>query len=351
MTAAAASLRPVAGSPSELMALLSAWLEADDPPPLAVRTSGSTGAPKSVLLSARAVRASADAALSRLGGPGQWVLALPPYYVAGLQVLVRSLLAGVPAVVLEEHSRLGSAVDSLQSPRRYLACVPAQLHRWLAADDTTEALRGLDAVLVGGGRVSDSLLDRASQCDVRVVTSYGMSETCGGCVYDGWPLDGVGVALGTAGEIRLSGPMLFDGYDGRPDLTAQVLVDSWLFTPDIGDLDRDGRLVVTGRADDLVKSGGVLVPLSTVERRVSAMPCVDEVAVFAAPDDEWGWRVVAVVAANDRVELAAVRNFVSDVHPRTWAPREVRVVDRLPRLSSGKVDRLRLADLVHEAAP
>lgn len=350
MTAAAASLRPVAGSPSGLMRLLSEWLAAESPPPLAVRTSGSTGAPKNVLLSTRAVQASADATLSRLGGPGQWVLALPPNYVAGLQVLVRSLLAGVPPVVVEEHSRLPAAVERVHSPRGYLACVPAQLHRWLAADDTIEALRRLDAVLVGGGGLSDALLDRASVHNVRVVTSYGMSETCGGCVYDGRPLDGVAVAIGEAGQVRLSGPMLFDGYDGRPDLTAQVLVDDWLLTPDIGELDEAGRLVVTGRADDLVKSGGVTVPLSAVERRVSAMPGVDEVAVYAAPDDEWGCRVVAVVVAAEQLELAAVRDFVSAEHPRAWAPREVRVVERLPRLASGKVDRLRLADLADGAA-
>jgi O-succinylbenzoic acid--CoA ligase len=176
-----------------------------------------------------------------------------------------------------------------------------------------------------------------------------MSETCGGCVYDGVALDGVGVAIDTTGLIRLSGPMLFDGYAGRPDLTARALIDGWLHTSDVGTLDHDGRLVVTGRVDDVVKSGGVSVPLSVVERRLAAMPGVDDVAVVAVPDAEWGSRVVAVMVATNSLELTGVRTFVGDVHPRSWAPRELRIVDKLPRLPSGKVDRQRLAASVRAA--
>jgi len=333
VTAPPASLRPVAGPPRELQALLRSWLGATAPPPLTVRTSGSTGQPKDVLLSAAAVRASAQAAVARLGGPGQWVLALPPYYVAGLQVLVRSLVAGSSPVVLDEQADLPTAVARLSGERRYLAAVPTQLHRWLSADATVDALAAFDAVLVGGAAAGEHLLAAARDRGVRVVCSYGMSETCGGCVYDGVALDGVAVAVGANDQIRLSGPVLFDGYDGRPDLTARTLVDGWLRTPDVGRIDLDGRLVVTGRADDLV-----------------AMPGVDEVAVLAAPDQEWGARVVAVVVAAHPPELTAVRDFVGHVHPRAWAPREVRVIDRLPRLPSGKVDRQRLASLL-VAAP
>jgi o-succinylbenzoate---CoA ligase len=338
-----ASLRPVAGGPRDVAALLASWLEAEDPPPLSVRTSGSTGEPKQVLLSAGALRASARASADRLGGPGQWVLALPSYYVAGLQVLVRSHLAGTVPVVLSDEFDLPAAAARLSGRRRYLACVPTQLHRWLAADGPAGALGEFDAVLVGGAAPGERLLQAARDRGVRLVSTYGMSETCGGCVYDGIALDGVAVALGAEGRVRISGPVLFDGYDGRPDLTADVLHDGWLHTADLGRIDLDGRLVVTGRADELVKSGGVAVPLGAVERRLSAMPGVEEVVVLAAPDPEWGSRVVAVVVARQPLELAAVRDFVGDVHPRTWAPREVRVVDRLPRLPSGKVDRQRLA--------
>jgi O-succinylbenzoic acid--CoA ligase len=350
VTAEPASLRPVAGGPADVALLLASWLDAGDPSPLSVRTSGSTGEPKQVLLSPGAVRASAEASVHRLGGPGQWVLALPPHYVAGLQVLVRSHLAGIVPIVLSDQLDLPAATARLSLRRRYLACVPTQLHRWLTADGPAEALTEFDAVLVGGAPAGDRVLATARDRGVRLVATYGMSETCGGCVYDGIALDGVAIALGTDGRIRISGPVLFDGYDGRPDLTADALHDGWLHTPDLGRIDLDGRLVVTGRSDDLVKSGGITVPLAAVERRLSAMPGVEEVAVLATPDPEWGSRVVAVVVAAQPPELSAVRDFVGDVHPRTWAPREVKVIDRLPRLPSGKVDRKRLASTL-AAAP
>jgi o-succinylbenzoate---CoA ligase len=336
------SLRPVAGPARDITGLLRQWLAESDPEPLVVRTSGSTGEPKDVLLSASAVRFSAETSLRRLGGPGQWVLALPPYYVAGLQVLVRSLLADLDVVLLDDCEDLQTAVEALTEARRYLACVPTQLRRWLATDTGRTALGGFDAVLVGGAAVESELRRIAADADVTVVTTYGMTETCGGCVYDGTPLDGVEVAIGADGRIRLRGPMLFDGYAGNCDVTAEVLRDGWLLTPDVGHLDRDGRLVVSGRADDVVKSGGVSVPLPAVEARLAAMPGVAEVAVLAVPDPEWGSRVVAVAAAGDSLDLTAVRDFVSAAHPRSWAPHELHLVDRLPRLASGKVDREQL---------
>ncbi len=343
MLAVFTSLRPVTGSPRQISVLIGRWLAERDALPLTVRTSGSTGEPKDVLLSAPAMRASAEAALARLGGPGQWLLALPASYVAGLQVLVRSELGGEAAAVLAEHPDLATAAAQLSGRRRYVACVPTQLRRWLADDPSAAALQTFDAVLVGGGPTEKELLDSARDQDVRVVRSYGMSETCGGCVYDGVPLDSVDQAIDATGRIRLRGPVLFDGYAGRPDLTTQVLHDGWLVTPDVGELDADGRLVVTGRIDDLVKSGGVTVSLEAVERRLTTMPGVSDVAVLGAPDAEWGTRVVAVLVGQPGLDLAAVRDYVSDVHPRAWAPREVRLVSRMPRLASGKVDRQHLA--------
>jgi len=347
---ASASLRPVAGGVAEISELLAYWLEPGDAhragAPLLVRSSGSTGTPKDVALSADAMRFSAAASLSRLGGPGQWVLALPVTYVAGLQVLTRSWLAGTAPVALEEHRDLASAVCALGTDRRYLAAVPTQLHRWLASAADTEALRHFDAVLLGGAAAGAELLGGARGRGVRVVTSYGMTETCGGCVYDGVPLDGVAVALGTGGEVRLAGPMLFEGYDGRPELTAEVLRGGWLHTPDLGRFDVDGRLELLGRADDVVMSGGVSVPLAAVERRIAALPDVDAVAVVAVPDDEWGSALVAVVAAvPGRLPppLEEVRDFVGAAHPRSWAPRQLVQRDALPLLSSGKIDRRALA--------
>jgi O-succinylbenzoic acid--CoA ligase len=205
-----------------------------------------------------------------------------------------------------------------------------------------EALQGFDAVLVGGGAAEASLVDTALAHRIAVVTTYGMSETCGGCVYDGLALDGVSVQVGADGVIRLSGPVLFDGYVGDPELTARVLRDGWLRTPDLGRLRPDGRLDVIGRADDVTVSGGVNIALPAVERRIQAMAEVAQCAVVATPDPEWGHRVVAhVVPAPGALapSLGAVRDFVAVVHPRSWAPRELVVEDRLPLLESGKIDR------------
>ena len=343
MTAPSASLRPVSGSNAEIFALLASWLSGGDAaPPLLVRTSGSSGEPKDVALSADAMRHSAAASLERLGGPGQWVLALPANYVAGLQVLTRSWLAGTVPVVLDEQPDLRTASTALTARRRYVAAVPTQLHRWLAREADTQALRKFDAVLLGGAAASEALLRRAQHSGVHVVTSYGMTETCGGCVYDGVPLDGVAVALGVGGEVRLTGPVLFDGYAERADLTAEVLRDGWLHTPDLGRFDAEGRLEVVGRVDDVALSGGVSVPLGQVERRIAAWPGVDAAAVVAIPDEEWGSRVVAVVASQSPPSLDDLRGHVGAMHPRSWAPRDLVVRDALPLLGSGKVDKRRL---------
>lgn len=335
------TLRPLAGTPSGVQRLLADWLVADAPPPLTVLTSGSRGEPKEVALSASAVKASAHSAATRLGGAGQWVLALPVRYVAGMQTVVRSLLASARPVVLSDHGDLSSAVSALTHERRYLALVPTQLHRMLGSRRDTEALAALDAVLVGGAAAGRDLLDTAGAAGVRVVTTYGMTETCGGCVYDGVPLDGVEIALGDRGRVKLAGPVLFDGYVGRPALTAEVLRDGWLHTPDSGRVD-GGRLVVLGRLDDVVVSGGVNVPLAVVERRLLSHPSLSAVAVVGVPDAEWGARVVAYVVVEPRADSpspAELRDFVGEVHPREWAPRDLAVVDALPVLASGKVDR------------
>ncbi|MGH3507391.1 MAG: AMP-binding protein [Nocardioidaceae bacterium] len=298
------------------------------------------------MLSRRALVASAAATHERLGGPAQWLLALPAHHVAGFQVLLRSALSATRPVLLDDHSDLASATSAFTSSRRYVSIVPTQLHRWLADPASAEALATYDAVLVGGGATDPQLLQRARGAKIRVVTTYGMTETCGGCVYDGIPLDGVGVAIDATGLIRISGPVLFDGYAGRDELTAEVLRDGWFATEDLGRIDADGRLEVLGRADDMIVSGGVNIPLEAVRRRLLARPELAEVVVVGLPDPEWGQRVVAVVTLVDgstAPDLGSLRDFVAAEHPRAWSPREVVVRDRLPMLESGKIDRLRLA--------
>jgi len=337
-----ATLRPVSGPVDAVRRLLEPWL-AGGGEPLVVRTSGSTGRPKDVLLSRDALTGSADATHRWLGGAGEWLLALPVRYVAGLQVVVRSIVGlGRPPVRLDSAPDLPAAVEAMRAGRRYAALVPTQLHRWLADESATRALAELDAVLLGGGPAAPDLLERARAAGVPVVTTYGMTETSGGCVYDGFALDGVAIAVEPDGRIRIAGPVLFDGYADDAVATAGALSDGWLRTQDLGELDHDGRLRVIGRIDDVVMTGGVNVSLAAVERRLATMPGVDACAVLAVPDPEWGSRVVAVVAVDEPdalVELGAVRDFVSAEHPRTWAPREVRIVPRLPMLTSGKVDR------------
>ena len=327
------SLRPVSGSAAEVLALLREWDAATSPPPLVIATSGSTGEPKRVVLSRDAMRASALATQERLGGPGQWVLNLPPTYVAGVQVLYRSVVAGRgPVTDLEE----------LVGGRSYISLVPTQLRRLLLDDLDVQDLTRFDAVLVGGGPLAPELRAEAEGHGIRIVTTYGMSETCGGCVYDGVPLDGVELRIGDdgsgQGEVQLRGPMLFDGYEGDPERTAAALRDGWFHTDDLG-LVEDGRLRVTGRRDDMIISGGVKVPAVAVAAAVAAHAAVVEVVVVGVPDEEWGERVVAVVEAQDPISLEAVRDLVA---PREWAPRQLVVVDEIPRLPNGKPDRAAL---------
>ncbi|MGD9958432.1 AMP-binding protein [Nocardioides sp.] len=306
---------------------LRSWLEAAEPARLLIETSGSSGVPKRVVLSREAVLASAEAALTRLGGPGRWVLALPPAYIAGVQVIVRSLLAGhEPVLGLDEPAPGDGPL--------YTSLVATQLHRLLETDPGQ--LARFDTILLGGGPVDPELRGRAEAAGARVVATYGASETAGGCVYDGLPLDGVEVRIGSEARIALRGPMLFERYDDDPELTAQTLVDGWFLTSDLGSLD-DGRLRVLGRIDDIVISGGIKVPTPAVAARLRQHAEVLDAAVVGVPDEEWGQRVVAFVVGP--LGLDAARDWVSAVHPRSWAPREVRRVDALPLLPNGKLDR------------
>ncbi|WP_028638830.1 AMP-binding protein [Nocardioides sp. URHA0032] len=318
---------------------LDAWLAADDPDPWVVETSGSTGTPKRVLLSRPAVLASVRASARRVGGSGRWLLALPPTYVAGLQVVCRSLVAGHEPVVLEDD--FGAATEALGEVDRFVSLVPTQLHRLLDTD--ADALRTFHTVLLGGGPIDAALRRRAADAGVRVVGTYGSAETAGGCVYDGLPLDGVGVAIGDDGRVRIGGPVLFDGYDGDPARTAEVLVDGWFLTSDAGRLDEDGRLQVLGRLDDMVVSGGVNVPAAAVAARLREHPDVRAAEVLGVPDEEWGNRVVAFVVGE--LSAAAARAWVAETHPRSWAPRQLVRLDAIPLLDNGKPDRLRLRGL------
>lgn len=330
---------------------------------LVVPTSGSTGEVKGAMLTATALRESAAAGLDRLGGPGQWLLALPLTHVAGLQVLVRSLLAGVEPVTFERSRRFDPAAfaegsSRLNGARRYTALVPTQLLRILDGPAAGRAALGsFDAVLVGGAALDEGKRDRAIAAGVRVVTTYGMSETCGGCVYDGVPLDGVDVIARPAAPIRIGGPMVFSGYRLRPDLTAAALAVEdgvrWHLTADHGEVDDSGRLVVLGRLDDLISTGGESVPPAAVESALASHPAVRDVVVLGVPDRDWGQRVVAVVVASATgpPDLGQLRAHAARTLGPHALPRRLVLVDEIPLLASGKPDRALLLRAEQSAPP
>lgn len=324
--------------PAAAIAASRGWLAQAQPPPLVVETSGSTGRPKRVLLGRPAVLASARATAEVIG-EGRWALALPPDYIAGAQVIVRSLLAGSePAVVGQ-----GGVAAAYDEGARFVSLVATQLHRLLADGESRSALASYTAVLLGGGPADPALLERARAAGVPVITTYGASETAGGCVYDGRPLPGVEVSVDAEGRIWLGGPTIFGGYLDDPEATAAALVDGRFRTSDAGLVGADGRLRVLGRFDDMVITGGVKVPGPAVAARLRAHPGVEAAEVLGVRDEEWGRRVVAFVQGS--LSLAEARDWVAAEHPRTWAPRQLVAVAEWPVLANGKLDRRALEAL------
>ncbi|MBM9461101.1 AMP-binding protein [Nocardioides sp. zg-536] len=331
----------VRGGADEVVASVADWLSADPAPPAVVETSGSTGAPKRVVLPRAAVLASVRASAERLGATGPWVLALPATFVAGLQVVVRSLVAGHRPTLLERDGWP-------EGEGWFVSLVPTQLRRMLTDPVDVAALRRAHTVLLGGGPIGASLRESAERAGVHVVATYGSAETAGGCVYDGVPLDGVAVALGEGGRIRIAGPTLFTGYDGDPTATAEVLRDGWFQTSDAGRIDADGRLEVIGRVDDVIVSGGLNVPGPAVAERLRTHPGLAAAEVLGVPDPEWGRRVVAFVVPappGPAPGLEELRDWVGATEPRAWAPRSLVVLDDIPLLGNGKPDRQALLAL------
>jgi O-succinylbenzoic acid--CoA ligase len=332
-------------------ALLSSTLREGEPIAddiaVVMATSGSTGIPKGALLSGSALAASAAATHDRLGGAGRWLLTLPTHHIAGLQVLVRSVYAGTTPVTLRpdfEASELPYAVKNLGSGRRYASMVSVQLAKALVDPAATAALAELDAVLIGGGPMPPELIESASAAGVSVVRTYGMSETAGGCVYDGLPLDGVRLRLGDDGRIALGGPTLASGY--RNPVDPSPFGDGWFLTDDIGAMDDSRTLRVLGRVDDTIATGGLKVLPVLVESALASHPSIAECAVFGVPDERLGQRVVvAVVLAPGAAAptIAELRQHISLTLAATAAPREVHVLAELPRRGIGKLDRPALA--------
>ncbi|MET0352925.1 MAG: AMP-binding protein, partial [Plantibacter flavus] len=267
----------------------------DDRVALVIETSGSTGVPKRVALAADALLASAAGSAMALGGPeahrrsSQWILALPTHYIAGVNVLLRSIVAGTrpieaPAGSFDARAFCG-LVERLDADDGFVALVPAQLRLLVDAAETStsvrDALAGLAGLLVGGQATPAPLLERSAALGIRVVRSYGSSETSGGCLYDGVPFPGVEPRLAD-GELLLAGPVLAEGYLGEPDRTATAFPDDggrrWYRTGDTAEF-VDGVVRVTGRADNVIISGGVNISLDRVQAVVRSVPGLAEAVV------------------------------------------------------------------------
>jgi O-succinylbenzoic acid--CoA ligase len=326
---------------------------------LIIQTSGSTGTPKSVALSAKALTVSAVMAHERLGGSGQWLLALPLTYIAGISVLVRSIDADqapvlMPSGPFDARTFMESAAE-LTAERRYTALVPVQLTRVieLAEEDaeSAEILRRFNGILIGGQALEADLRSRAHELGITVIETYGSSETAGGCVYNGVPLAGVDVEIDESGEILISGAQLASGYlldEKRTADTFQIRNGkTWYFTGDAGVLS-DGILTVLGRRDRVIISGGLKVDLDAVETVVRLIYACSGAFAVHIPDSEWGVRPAVVVPGLfSEEEQYALRAEVYDVIVaelgRVAAPKAVCFISEIPRLSSGKPDLIALS--------
>ena len=325
----------------------------EDGDALVVATSGTSGEPKGVVLTHAAVAASARATSSRLGiDPTRhaWLACLPLAHIGGLAVVTRSIVTDTPLVVLPGFE--AEAVEELGRAGKvsHVSLVATALQRLDPAVFT--------CVLLGGSRMPDDL-------PANVVATYGLTETGSGVVYDGWPLDGVEIACrspllaaaereraapgaladGTEGEILIRAPMLFrcyrDGDDGR--VAGPDGARDWFATGDAGRLDADGKLEVSGRMADVIVTGAEKVWPDSVERILLTHPGIAEVAVWKRPDPEWGELVVAwVVPVGDGPTLDELRGMVAEGLAPWAAPKELVLVDHLPRTAAGKVRRREL---------
>lgn len=311
-----------------------------------VSTSGTTGEPRLVALAQGALHASAVAVHRALGGDprsDRWLACLPLHHVAGLAILARARATGSALVV---HAGFDpDAVVAAAGECTLVSLVPTTLQRVLDRD--ASALGRFRRVLLGGGPIPAAARAAAVGAGASVVTTYGLTETGGGCVHDGHPLDGVEVKLGVDDEILVRGPVVMAGYHRDPRATAAALdSDGFLHTGDVGAWDAGGGLVVIDRRRDLIITGGVNVSPTAVDRALGDGPGVADVCVVGAADPEWGERVVACVVPADRnapPSLASLRSHGAErgLTPAEL-PRELRVVAAIPRTAGGKPRRVAL---------
>lgn len=302
-------------------------------------TSGSTGTPKGAQLTAANLVSSADATHQALGGPGQWLLAMPAHHIAGLQVLVRSLVAGVEPEFIDlssgfHVSEFAARTDELArtGDRLYTALTPMQLAKAMSTLAGIEALRLFNAVLVGGGAINPKLLESAAKLRIHTVTTYGSSETSGGCVYNGRPIAGARVKI-VDGRIHLGGPMIAHGY--RNVASDAFHEPGWFATSDAGEI-IDGTLHVSGRLDNIIETGGLKLQPEVLENVMLTIPGVTGACVVGVPDPRFGHRICAAYTGS--AELGAIIEGLDEL-PRWQIPKDIRRVPKLPTIGPGKPDR------------
>lgn len=341
-----------------------------------MRTSGSTtGTGKIVALSWDALIASANATHDAFGGPGRWVAELPLHHIAGFQTVARTALhalrsgnealtaahldlSDADAVVAAlsgcegaDSTGGGPASSDFPADRVYFSLVPTQLLRILDNPPLLDALRHA-VFLVGGAGVRTETLNRARAEGIDIHTSYGMTETCGGCVYDGQPIGDTEVSFDETGRISLRGRAVALGYLGTDeDFTTELTGIRSHHTKDAGRL-TDGRLEVLGRIDDAITTGGLTVMPSLIEASLAKTGW--DAVVVGVPHLEWGEAVVAVIDDRDHhaqsCNVTIMRSFVKLELGEGWAPTFVVGLSdlggELPHTDSGKLNRRELSDMV-----
>jgi O-succinylbenzoic acid--CoA ligase len=306
-----------------------------------VATSGSDGEPKEVGISASAVLSSARATNEFLGAKfGEvWSLLLPLTHVAGINVLARSLELGTTPIDLR---------NATQYPKAdFTAVVPTQLFRALHGEDRLlEHLRHCRAVLVGGAALSESDKRSAKGLGINIVTTYGMTETCGGCVYDGTPISGVELDT-REGQIRIKSSTIASTYLNDEKAWNRALDDGWFVTNDLGTL-IDGKLTVIGRADDVIISGGKKISRSAIERALQEKFTENEFAAFSIPDAEWGNALHIAIAGVHLVSTQEISSYLAESLGVVAKPKGFLILSALPMIGVGKVDQKALAQAVLE---
>ena len=304
-------------------------------------TSGTAGTPRVVELSRSAVESAVRGSAEALGSAAgeSWLCCLPVAHVGGLLVILRGVITGAP---VEVHPGFDSAAVSV-AEADHVSLVPTMLHRLLEAGADLGRFRSM---LVGGAGLADATAETARDRGGRVVTTYGLTETCGGIAYDGRLFDGTSARLGPEGEVQLAGPTLMRGYLGDPAATASAFtLDGWLRTGDAGTIGDDARLRVHGRLDERIRTGAETVWPHEVEAALREHAKVAEIAVAGRPDPEWGQHVVAFVVpvrVDEPPTLEELRDHAAERIARFKAPRELILLPELPRTSSGKIRRAEL---------